>query len=151
MMKEYLKSLRLMHISLCILLAVFLTASYFIVNGKILGIDETLLSPVFDYLNPLFAFVLPSLGILLFNKSVQSMKKGNASLEERKVIYKTALIKKFALIDVPVFFAIFVFLLSQNYTHLILGGIVFIFLIIQYPADYRVSEDLEVDPKVFGS
>lgn len=149
-MKKYLKSLKLMHISLSLLLLVLLVASYFMVYSKLLGIDNSLLSPIFDYLNPLFAFILPSLGILLFNKSVKSMKEGNASLDEKKVIYKAALLKKFSLIDVPVFFAIFVFLLTQNYTHLILGGIVLVFLFIQHPADYRVSEDMGVDPKEFA-
>jgi len=148
-MKEYLKSLKIIHIALSVGVASFIAIVYFLQTIGGLGIYDETLSSVFMILVPLTAFISPSVGVLLFNKSMKEMKVNDYSLEEKKQNHKSAYIVKLALIEGAAFFAIVAFMLITDYVFLIMAGVVLIFLIIQHPTDYRLSEDFDIDPKEF--
>lgn len=147
MMKAYLKSLKIIHIALCFGVAFFIGVAYFLHYMGSLEALNSGLPAIFDFLVPTFAFLSPLAGVLYFNKKVNEIKLSEDALEKRKLDYRAALIVKWAFIEGPAFFAIVTYLLSPNYLHLIMAGIVLVFLIIQHPTDYRLCNDLDVDPK----
>ncbi len=148
-MKEYLKSLKIIHIALSVGIAAFIGIAYYFQISIGFGAYDPSLSSIFSILVPLFAFLSPSIGVLYFNKKIKQMKSKNNSLEEKKLNYRMVYIIKLASIEAAAFFAIVTFLLLADYVFLIMAGIVLIFLIIQHPTDYRLSADFDIDPKKF--
>jgi len=70
MMKAYLKSLQTIHMALCIGVAFFMGVAYYVHTNELLAIESGGLPELCVYLVPAFAFLLPSIGVIIFNKKL---------------------------------------------------------------------------------
>lgn len=141
--KNYIKTLSIMHIFLVVGLFLFCVFAYMQVSGfntntKGLG---------------LFLFIVPALALLgyfgsqiLFKKQLAKLKKED-SLETKLQRYKSASNIKYMLIEAPAFIGIFIYMNSGNALPFVISVCLFAYLVSQRPTKQHIIQNLPLAKK----
>ncbi len=96
-----------------------------------------------DYLPILMALVAGAgfvFGSYIFRKRIaDSMGK---SMIEKLVVYRQAMIVRFALLEGPGLLSVIMFFLTSNYLYMIITGTIVLFMILNRPTDDMIAQNL---------
>ena len=138
--KSFLKTLSIMHLSLVIGLVIFTLIA--IAQGK--GFNtNTDQSNTLLYLVPILALIGYFGSKHLFKKMLSDVKESDALVEKLKK-FQSASHVKYALIEAPAFFALYVYYDSGNALPLVIAICLLAYLFVQRPTKNRISNRLSL-------
>ncbi len=142
--KVYFKTLKIIHLALTLgIVFVGLIGSYLIFSGKMSN-NMTDLNEVLFYIIPVF-----SLGGLFVSNWIYKNKlselKEKKDLNAKMANYRDILIGRYALIEVPTFFAFVAIMLTGNLLYLAYIALMILFMIYWRPTRNSVIADLELN------
>jgi len=139
--KSVSKTLTLIHVSLCIGLAIF-TGYVYLQNGSF--------EVTSDY-NNVFVYLVPLIAMAGYfgSKLVYQNLLGNLPREERLVKkmqrYQIANIFKYAFLEGPAFLALGIYLIDGNALYLVIGLCLMLYLIFQRPTLEKMKNELPLN------
>ena len=140
--KEYFSSLSIIHTALLMAQVVAMVVAFFLNSNNAITKTEGLDS-VFQFIVPLIV-IAGILGSNFVSKSQLKSIKQRAGLKEKLDGYRTTLLVKLALLEMPVLFAIVCFLLTGSYFILSLAGLIIVIFFINRPSKESLTLDLEL-------
>jgi len=139
--KTFLKTLKFMHLALVLGLSIF----------TIIAITQTKEFNTATDSGNLLLYLVPVMALLgyfgsqfLFKKSLSKVTKTN-SLPEKLKKYQSASHVKYALIEAPAFFALFVYYSSGNALPLIIAICLLAYLFVQRPSKQKIGTNLSLN------
>lgn len=103
-------------------------------------------------LDEIFQFVVPALilasyigGSILVKIHLKALK-AKAELKDKLTGYRSLLLMRFALLEVPSLFSIICFLITSSYLYLGLAALMMFVFLLHRPTQYRTINDLELTP-----
>lgn len=137
-LKNYFKSLKVLHLSLVIGLSIFFIIA--LVQGNDFNTDinanRTLL-----YLVPVSALIGYFGSQFLFKKMLSSVQLSD-SLETKLKKFQSASHIKYVIIEAPAFLALFVYYITGNALPLVIAGSLLAYLFVQKPSKEKVIQNL---------
>ncbi len=88
----------------------------------------------------LFAAAMVVLSSYLYRRTVGTAMGKN--LAEKLVIYRSAVVLRFAIIEGPALFSAVLYFLSGNYIFMVITGCLFVFMLLNRPTDEMIAEHL---------
>jgi hypothetical protein len=142
--KEYFKTLKILHIALIagqVLFAIIVVSTF--IKGKVVGLSELFISIV-DY-TLFFAFILcvPA-SYYLFKLKINKLKT-EADLKTKMNGYRTALIKRYSIFQIPSFVSIVAVMLTTNYYYLVVTAMIVILMLFLRPSRENTIRDLALN------
>lgn len=140
-MTRYLKTLKLIHISLVIGLTLFSVFAYVQNNGfnADINTNSTLL-----YIVPVAALLGYFGSQVLFKKMISKVQDSD-TLQAKLNHYQSASIMKYALIEGPAFVALFVYYVTGNALPLIIALCMLAYLFVQRPSKDKLINSLHLN------
>lgn len=136
--KSFLKTLSIMHLSLVVGLVIFTLIA--IAQGKGFNTD-TDQSNTLLYLVPILALLGYFGSKYLFKKMLSDIKESDALVEKLKK-FQSASHVKYALIEAPAFFALYVYYYSGNALPLVIAICLSAYLFVQKPNKEAIKREL---------
>lgn len=143
---DYFRSLTILHASLTLGQVLMAAVIYFFVNAEeaaITGVKATGQSWIYIIGGLTIIGVLMS--AQLFSLKIKALREVK-DLQEKLSGYRTALILRYALLEVPSLLAIVGYLLTNNLLLLVFSGLITLLLIIYRPTKERLITDLDLSP-----
>lgn len=139
--QKFLKSLSLIHLALAFGLILFAGVTVFLNSGKETAIRYT--DDVFVNVLPVLALVCILTSITLFKKQLITLQSKD-SLKDKLKGYQSAFIVRLALLEGPCLFGIVCYLVTGNFFHLIVAGLIILYFISLRPGKEKVETDLKL-------
>ena len=139
--KSFLKTLTIIHASLCVGLVVFAIYAY-IQNGSFSSTMDT--SDVFIYLVPVVAMIGYFGSKFVYQNLLRNLSTSEP-LPKKLQRYYVASLVKYALIEGPAFLALFVYFTSGNAMHLVIAFSLIIYLFFQRPTLEKLKQELPIN------
>ncbi len=138
--KEFFNGLSIVFYALIIGLVFFALVSFYLQQNNF-GKTEM---NIFKYIVPIFIYGAFRGGSILFKKQVNNAIP-KTDLLEKLILYRSALIVKYALLEGAAFFAIVAYLLTGEVLHLALAGISILAFLFSIPSIAKTENDLELN------
>lgn len=141
--KDALKTLRILHFALLAGMIFFSLVSFFL---NYTGVEPAAaeLSGIFIYIIPVFVLGGFTASHLLF-KNRMGIARSATGLTEKLTHYRAALIVRWALLEGPAFFAIVVYMLTNELLFLGWAAIIIVYFITLWPTVAKSVADLELN------
>ena len=136
--KSFIKTLTIIHGSLCIGLGVFGAFAY-LQNGSFAVTTDS--NDVFIYIVPIIAIASYFGSKFIYQNLIRNLPKGEP-LTTKLQRYQLASILKYALIEGPSFLALFAYYNSGNAMHLVIAISLLIYLFFQRPTWEKLKSEL---------
>ena len=140
MQNSFLKTMRIIFFALLAGQIIFMAVAFFTVNNN----------PPQSQSDDLFNLIVPvaiGLGLfmssLLFKQMLAKIKKDD-SFEQKLEAYRSALIIRYALLEVPSIFSTVVYLFSGNIIFLAFSGVMILAFLINMPSRDKATQDLNL-------
>jgi anaerobic C4-dicarboxylate transporter len=140
MQNSFLKTMRIIFFALLAGQIIFMAVAFFTVNNN----------PPQSQSDDLFNIIVPvaiGLGLfmssLLFKQMLAKIKKDD-SFEQKLEAYRSALIIRYALLEVPSIFSTVVYLFSGNIIFLAFSGVMILAFLINMPSRDKATQDLNL-------
>ena len=142
---NYLKQLKIVHLAMIISTGfLIIISAFFIWQGVVIGNIDKDAEEILEYLVPALAFILPFTAITYFYYKTKDIRENLDNTAEKKEKYRSVSVFKMTMLEAASMFAIVAFLLSGNIMFFILSLVVFLLMLLQMPADYKVIRDINV-------
>ncbi len=140
------KVLQLLHRAMLAGMILFsIIGVYISVTGQIKHV-ETATGKVLQVAVIVIAFLFAGVGFYLFNKRVQATDNLTTAME-RMAVYRSAAILRWAMIEVPVMFAIISFVLTGNYAFLAFAVVLMFLFLYVAPTKNKIVQQLQISEK----
>jgi anaerobic C4-dicarboxylate transporter len=140
MQNSFLKTMRIIFFALLAGQIIFMAVAFFTVNNN----------PPQSQSDDLFNIIVPvaiGLGLfmssLLFKQMLAKIKKDD-SFEQKLEAYRSALIIRYALLEVPSIFSTVVYLFSGNIIFLAFSGVMILAFLMNMPSRDKATQDLNL-------
>jgi hypothetical protein len=143
--KEYFNTLTIIHAGLLVAQVVFGAIAYFLKSNGMFESNGEETSSILILVGPLVAIGGIAASIMA-GKGQMKIAKQKIDLKEKLASYRTALLIKLALLEMPTLFVIVCFLLSGKYFLLGFAGAILILFYIYRPTLDGIATDLELSP-----
>lgn len=143
--KEYFKTLQIIYFALIAGQVIFGLVTLYL--HQIIGLDTGLqnLRSIFLYIVPIF-IIGGYLGSRILFKSNLKTVISKSSLVEKMSDYRAALVLRYALLEGPSFFAMVVYLLTDDVLFLVMAGLIIVLFFTMKPTKEHAVTDLELNP-----
>lgn len=146
--KPEIKSLISLHTILLIFQISLLVLIYFLSgmvdNRNVAGLFKTL-----QFVAGFFAISSVTTAFVIFKKKVTELQLSDSNLSERIVLYRSACILKFALIQGPAIFSIIAYFICSNASFMVLAVILIVLFAMQRPTIPMLMHDIGADREDF--
>ena len=139
--KGIIKTMTTLHYSYSIAVLVFGIIAFFITEDASMNLNNT--EDIFIYLVPIFAIGGAIASHFIFNSQLKKVHE-KKTLKEKLTAYQTARIIRLALIEGPALLAIVIFFKTNNLYYLIIGAVMFAYMILLRPTPQVIRQELNL-------
>jgi hypothetical protein len=144
--KEYFRTLAILHIALILGQVLFAGVVVLLVKSGVSFMNVDNLTGIFLYLVPITG-VCGLLGSILVYKNKVNRLKGSGDLKTKMTGYRTAMILRYAIVEVPSFISIIAVMLTGNFMFFLFTGFVIMLMAYWRPSKETIISDLQLDYK----
>jgi hypothetical protein len=141
---EFLKSINIIYFALLAGQIMFLMVAFFVAKDVVITKQVKEMNNLFQFIVPVYAIGGIAMGYLISKSLLKKIDK-KASLDEKLNKYRAALLVKFALHEVPVIFALVVYLISKNNLYLGIALVTILLFLFIRPGRDAIIQDLELN------
>ena len=140
------KALKIIHAAMAIGQVLFVAIIVFLVlTGLIPGVEGSLANILL--MITVFFILSGTIGSQLLFQSRLNLARKETTLAGKLAVYRSALIIRYALIELPSLFTVIAALLTGNTLFLLLAGMIIVFFLTLYPSATRVAMHLGLEPE----
>ncbi|MFT6796145.1 MAG: fatty acid desaturase [Maribacter sp.] len=139
--KTYLKTLKLLHLSLVAGLSIFMVVA--IIQGDGFNTDLSTNS-TFLYIVPVASLIGYFGSQVLFKKMLSSISQSDL-FNQKLQRFQSALLVKYALIEAPAFLSLFAYYATGNALPLVIAGCLLAYLFVQGPTKEKLKSSLPLN------